>query len=59
MCRLNLNILSSVCPGRDMALSSVWIAVASLIAAFDITKAVNENGDEIEPSYEYTSHMIW
>ena len=41
-----------------MAFSAVWIAVASIIAAFDITKAVDENGEVIEPSHEYLSALV-
>jgi hypothetical protein len=47
-----------ICPGRYMAFSAVWIGIASLIAAFDITKAVDENGDVIEPSQEYSSALV-
>jgi len=42
-----------ICPGRHMAQSSVWIAVASLLAAFTITKAVDSDGSVMEPSGEY------
>jgi len=37
-----------LCPGRQMAFDALWITLASLIAAFDITKAVDENGNVIE-----------
>jgi len=47
-----------ICPGRYMAFSAMWIAVASIIATFDITKAVDENGQVIEPSHEYTSSVV-
>jgi len=47
-----------VCPGKQFAYSSVWITIASILATFDITKAVDENGDIIEPKYEYLSAMI-
>ncbi|KAJ6487283.1 hypothetical protein DFH09DRAFT_1105973 [Mycena vulgaris] len=40
-----------------MALDSLWMTVASLLAAFDITKAVGEDGKEIEPSGEYLSGL--
>jgi hypothetical protein len=46
-----------ICPGRFMAFSAIWIAVASLIAAFDITKAVDENGEIIEPIQKYVSAL--
>ncbi|KAF7334612.1 hypothetical protein MVEN_02291300 [Mycena venus] len=45
------------CPGQYMALDSLWITAASLLAAFDITKAVGEDGKEIEPSGEYFSGL--
>ena len=41
-----------------MALSAVWIAVASLLATFDIEKAMDENGNVIEPTHEYTSGLV-
>lgn len=41
-----------------MGLSSVWIAVASLVAVFDISKEVDENGQVIEPTYEYASTLL-
>ncbi|KAJ7723505.1 cytochrome P450 [Mycena maculata] len=47
-----------LCPGRHMATASIWIAVASILATFDISKAVDENGKEVEPSYEYHSGFI-
>ncbi|KAF8231005.1 cytochrome P450 [Tricholoma matsutake] len=45
-------------PGRYMAFSAIWIAIALLIAAFDIKKAVDENGKVIEPSQEYLSMLV-
>ncbi|KAF8218523.1 cytochrome P450, partial [Tricholoma matsutake] len=47
-----------ICPARYMAFSAIWIAIASLIAAFDIKKAVDENGEVIEPSQEYLSALV-
>ncbi|KAJ6574328.1 cytochrome P450 [Mycena capillaripes] len=46
------------CPGRHMANASLFITVASVLAAFDIKKALDENGREIEPSYEFDSGFI-
>jgi cadmium resistance protein CadD (predicted permease) len=48
----------SACPGRFMGFSALWIAIASLVAAFDITKAVDENGQVIEPLDEYVSALV-
>ncbi|KAJ7251336.1 cytochrome P450 [Mycena rebaudengoi] len=47
-----------VCPGRHMAQSTVWITVASLLAVFNITKAIGEDGKISEPSYEYHSDIV-
>ncbi|KAJ7089521.1 cytochrome P450 [Mycena epipterygia] len=47
-----------VCPGRYMAMDSVWITIASILSVFDITKAVGDDGQIIEPSYEYSSELI-
>ncbi|KAJ7146683.1 cytochrome P450 [Mycena epipterygia] len=47
-----------ICPGIHMALSSLWITIASMLATMDINKVVNKDGKVIEPSYEYFSAMI-
>ena len=41
-----------------MAFSALWIAIATLVAAFDITKAVDANGDIIEVDPEYISALV-
>jgi hypothetical protein len=41
-----------------MAFSTIWIAIASLVATFDIAKAVDENGKLIEPSQEYVPALV-
>ncbi|KAF9463408.1 cytochrome P450 [Collybia nuda] len=46
------------CPGRHMALSSIWIAIASIIASFDITKAIDEDGNVVEPTHEYSHELL-
>ncbi|KII84574.1 hypothetical protein PLICRDRAFT_179390 [Plicaturopsis crispa FD-325 SS-3] len=47
-----------VCPGRYMAMSSLWITVVSVLAVFDVGKAVDEDGSCVEPSGEYTSGIV-
>ncbi|KAJ6548198.1 cytochrome P450, partial [Mycena vulgaris] len=47
-----------ICPGRHMASSSLWITIASILATFDIKKAVDDNGNEIEPAHEYFPGLI-
>jgi len=41
-----------------MAFSTLWVAIASLVAAFDINKAVDKNGEVIEPSQETSSTLV-
>ncbi|KAJ7871890.1 cytochrome P450 [Mycena olivaceomarginata] len=47
-----------ICPGRHMARSSVWIAVVSILATFNIDKAVDEAGHVIEPTFEYLTALV-
>ncbi|KAF5372144.1 hypothetical protein D9758_005118 [Tetrapyrgos nigripes] len=46
-----------ICPGKYMAHSTVWVAIASILATFDIGKARDDQGREVEPSYEYVSAL--
>ncbi|KAJ7290617.1 cytochrome P450 [Mycena rebaudengoi] len=48
-----------ICPGRHVAASSIWITVVSILAMFDITKEIGEDGQPIEPSYEYEGGLIF
>ncbi|KAJ7624709.1 cytochrome P450 [Roridomyces roridus] len=46
------------CPGRHFAKTLLWVATASILAAFTVEKARDENGNVIEPTYEYNSGII-
>ncbi|TFK65534.1 cytochrome P450 [Pluteus cervinus] len=43
-----------VCPGRLLAADSIWIPLAQVITMFNITKAKDEYGNDIQPSLELT-----
>ncbi|KAK7461742.1 hypothetical protein VKT23_008171 [Stygiomarasmius scandens] len=48
-----------ICPGRDIAREFVWIAVASLLAVFNIYDGVDKKGQPLgKDKIEYTSEMI-
>ncbi|KAJ7650752.1 cytochrome P450 [Roridomyces roridus] len=47
-----------VCPGRHMAWDTVWITMASILATFDISKALDADGRPIEPEQGYTSQLV-
>ncbi|KAG6809525.1 hypothetical protein H0H92_015921 [Tricholoma furcatifolium] len=38
-----------ICPGRHLADASAWIAIASILATCDITKAMGVDGKEVTP----------
>ncbi|KIK66610.1 hypothetical protein GYMLUDRAFT_157089 [Collybiopsis luxurians FD-317 M1] len=64
--QLNLNALDDVgfgfgrriCPGKEMALSAIWITVASVLAVFDISNAMDENGQIINPPIKYDTSKL-
>ncbi|KAF8970085.1 cytochrome P450 [Flammula alnicola] len=47
-----------ICPGRFMAASSVWIMLTSMLAVYDISKAIDKDGNIIEPSHDFTSSIL-
>jgi len=48
----------SICPGRHMALSCLYLSIATVLSVFKLEKAVDENGHVITPSRDYISSMI-
>ncbi|KAF9494670.1 cytochrome P450 [Pleurotus eryngii] len=47
-----------VCPGRFLALDTIWIVIASVLAVYRISKTVDDDGNEVEPNVEYTSGLF-
>ncbi|KAJ6495261.1 cytochrome P450 [Mycena sanguinolenta] len=47
-----------ICPGRKMANSTMFITIASILATFDISAAVDDSGRTIEASGEYGCGML-
>ncbi|KAJ8518591.1 hypothetical protein ONZ45_g4347 [Pleurotus djamor] len=47
-----------ICPARFMAIHSVWIAVASIVATFNISKPIDDNGNEYDPPLDYLPRMV-
>lgn len=41
-----------ICPGSDMARETMWIAIASVLAAFDIVPVKDANGKDLVPPFE-------
>ncbi|KAJ8454431.1 hypothetical protein ONZ45_g19310 [Pleurotus djamor] len=47
-----------ICPGRMLALETLWIMMASMLSAFNITKAKTADGEEIDVSPDVTDTLI-
>ncbi|TDL26569.1 cytochrome P450 [Rickenella mellea] len=47
-----------ICPGKELADSSIFLGIAMSLAAFNIIKARDEHGVEIKPGCEFTSGII-
>ncbi|PPQ98474.1 LOW QUALITY PROTEIN: hypothetical protein CVT26_013875 [Gymnopilus dilepis] len=47
-----------VCPGRYLAESNYWILAAAVVAAFDISKVLDENGNDLNKSYDFSSGFV-
>ena len=56
--RIQLDLLCRVCPGKELALNSLFIVMAMVIATLDISKAKDDHGHEIEPRCDYTPNMV-
>ena len=42
-----------MCPGRDLADTSVWIVFATVLSTISISKAKDEHGREITPEIAF------
>ncbi|CAA7259346.1 unnamed protein product [Cyclocybe aegerita] len=44
-----------ICPGAHLAEMSLFLNICSILAIFDISEAIDANGNEVEPKVEWTS----
>ncbi|CAA7262652.1 unnamed protein product [Cyclocybe aegerita] len=47
-----------ICPGRHLADANYWLIAASLIAAFDISKALDRDGNDLNTTYEFSRGFV-
>ncbi|PFH51601.1 hypothetical protein AMATHDRAFT_142046 [Amanita thiersii Skay4041] len=47
-----------ICPGKNLVESSIWLVIASMIATLDIKKAVDEQGNVIEPEVKFENPIF-
>ena len=48
-----------ICPGKELADTTLWLEVAMVLAAFNVSKKRDAAGNEITPPGDYTSSIIW
>lgn len=54
----DIPISPSVCPGQDFADTSVWIAVANMVATLDIAVATDEAGKQAPPTGSFVPGFV-
>ncbi|KAF8183195.1 cytochrome P450 [Pholiota molesta] len=47
-----------ICPGRHLASASVWLAIATILATFDIGKAKDASEKELPLDVKYTDGLV-
>ncbi|KAI0076591.1 cytochrome P450 [Panus rudis PR-1116 ss-1] len=47
-----------ICPGQALANETLWIVIASILAAFEISPAVNEKGEKIIPAEDFAPGLL-
>ncbi|KAF5384919.1 hypothetical protein D9615_001120 [Tricholomella constricta] len=47
-----------MCPGRHMAEATVWLTIVTVLSTFDITKAKDEDGNEIPVDDDYSDGVV-
>ena len=50
--------VSRVCPGRYMGSDTLFIIMTSVLAVFEITKAIDENGEVIESPARHIAELV-
>ena len=47
-----------ICPGRHLALQTLWLAMAHVLATFRIEKPVDKDGNVMEPLEKFSNGVI-
>lgn len=47
-----------ICPGKLLAYETIWTTLASILAVVDISCEVDDNGDAVLPSGEYSEGFV-
>ena len=55
---LDANCICSMCPGRHIALRTLWGTIAAVLSLYDIGPSLNEDGTPHIPSGEFTTGLL-
>ena len=47
-----------LCPGQHLVESSAWILIVSMLATLNISKAVDEHGNVLEPEVKFENPIF-
>jgi hypothetical protein len=50
--------LTRQCPGKHLVDSSAWLLIVSMLVTLDISKAVDDLGNTVEPTVEYNNAVF-
>lgn len=50
--------LTRQCPGNHLVDSSIWLLIVSMLATLDISKAVDEHGNTVEPTVNFDNAVF-
>lgn len=48
----------STCAGKSMALDTIWMAIASVLSVYNISKAVDSHGNVITPEVKMNPGVV-
>jgi Cytochrome P450 len=51
-------LMDRACPGRELANANMFLLMSMMLSVFNISKAVDSNGKEIEPKWEFGSGTV-
>ena len=46
------------CPGNHIAISTLWLTAATILATFNLSKSLDKDGKVVEPFREYSVGLI-
>jgi hypothetical protein len=53
-----LHGLYRICPGRELAETAVFISIATILATYDISKALDARGEPIQPRIQFSDGIV-